>query len=118
MECGKNKMAAKKNTSDLWGSFTEVKLSKLEVPEYVWCHGCAPMSHATLRAIKERASTGTTGVEVFSAEFPQLLVFKKGSGTSNPKSHLGLKHRSVALTLWPTEPAAAAHSRVIWRLGR
>jgi hypothetical protein len=77
MECGKNKMAAKKNTSGLWGRFTEVKLSKLEVPEYVWCHECAPMSHATLRAIKEHASTGTTGVE-----FLQLIVYKKGSGTA------------------------------------
>ncbi len=67
MECGKNKMAAKNNTRGLWGRFTEVKLSKLEVPEYVGCHECAPMSHATLQAIKERASTGTTRVDSISA---------------------------------------------------
>jgi hypothetical protein len=99
MECGKNKMAAKKNTSGLWGRFTEVTLSKLEVPEYVWCHECDPMSQATLRAIKERVSAGTTRVEAFSVEFPQFIVYmyKKGSGTSSPKSHLVSKHRAVAL---------------------
>jgi hypothetical protein len=56
---------------------------------------------ATLRAIKERASARTTRVEAFIVEFPQLVVLKKGSGTSNLKSHLVLKHRSVALALWP-----------------
>ena len=73
MEYGKNKMAAKKKTASLWASFTEVQLSTpgrpLEVPEYAWCLECAPMSLATLRAIKERASAGTTRVEAFSTEF-------------------------------------------------
>ncbi len=108
MEYGKNKMAAKKKTAGLWASFTEVQLSKpghpLEVTEYAWCHECAPMSHATLRAIKERATTGTTRIEAFSSEFPQLIVFKKGSGTGNLKNHLLSKHRTFALTLWPETP--------------
>ena len=101
-------MAAKKKTASLWASFTEVQLSTpgrpLEVPEYAWCLECAPMSLATLRAIKERASAGTTRVEAFSKEFPQLVVFKKGSGTGNLKNHLLSKHLTVALTLWPEAP--------------
>jgi hypothetical protein len=69
MEYGKNKMAAKKKTSDLWSSFTEVRLLKpghpLEVPEYAWCLECVPMRHAILRAIKEHASTEATRMEAF-----------------------------------------------------
>ncbi len=59
---------------------------------------------AALRAIKERASAGTARVEAFSVEFPQFIVYKKGSGTGNLKSHLVLKHRAVALTMWPETP--------------
>jgi hypothetical protein len=88
----------------LWGRFPEVKLSTLEVSEYVWRHECAPMSLPTLQAIEERASTGTTRVEAFSVEFPQLVVCKKGSGTRNLKSHVVSKHRAVALALWPETP--------------
>ena len=85
----KKQNGCQEERSGLRDRFTEVgKLSKLEVPEYVWCLECAPMNHATLRAIKERASAGTTRVEAFSAEFPQLIVYKKGSGTNNLKSHL------------------------------
>ncbi len=64
------------------------------------------MSHAALRAIKQRASARTPRIKEFSfsAEYPQLIVFKKGSGTSNLKNHLVSKHRTVALTLWPETP--------------
>jgi hypothetical protein len=98
MECGKNNLAAKKKTSGLWVRFLELKLATLEVPEYAWRHECAPRTHATLQATKEHASAGTTRVEAFSVEIPQMVVFQKGSGTGNLQSHVVSKHRSAALT--------------------
>ena len=76
-------------------------LQLLSTRNVISAHRCAP---ATLRTIKERASAGTTRIAAFTPEFPQLIVFKKVSGTGNLKNHLVSKHSVFTQTLWPETP--------------